>query len=138
MDNQNNDQNNNTLLPSYAKHDGNTLLPSYAKHDGNTLLPSYAKHDCNTLLPSYAKHDGNTLEQTDENNIIIRNIDLFCKFYSEKVLINNIKNISRYDVLRTQPRLSKEFIDNYILTDDDDDITIETLYNYQPYYFVNK
>ena len=128
MDNQNNDQNNNTLLPSCAKHDGNTLLPSYAKHDGNTLLPSYAKHD------------GNTLEQTDENNIIIRNIDLFCKFYSEKVLINNIKNISRYDVLRTQPRLSKEFIDNYILTDDDDDddITIETLYNYQPYYFVNK
>jgi hypothetical protein len=104
MDNQNNDQNNNTLLPSYAKHDGNTL------------------------------------EQTDENNIIIRNIDLFCKFYSEKVLINNIKNISRYDILRTQPRLSKEFIDNYILTDDDDDddITIETLYNYQPYYFVNK
>ena len=128
MDNQNNDQNNNTLLPSYAKHDGNTLLPSYAKHDCNTLLPSYAKHDCNTL------------EQTDENNIIIRNIDLFCKFYSEKVLINNIKNISRYDILRTQPRLSKEFIDNYILTDDDDDddITIETLYNYQPYYFVNK
>jgi hypothetical protein len=108
MDNENNNQNNN-----------------------DTILPSCAKHVCNSP------------EQTDENNIIIRNIDLFCKFYSEKVLINNIKNISRYDVLRTQPRLSKEFIDNYILTDDDDDdddddITIETLYNYQPYYFVNK
>ena len=117
MDNENNNQNNN-----------NTLLPSCAKHDDNTLLPSCAKHVCNSP------------EQTYENNIIIRNIDLFCKFYSEKVLINNIKNISRYDVLRTQPRLSKEFIDNYILTDDDDDddITIETLYNYQPYYFVNK
>ena len=116
MDNENNDQNNNTLLPSCAKHDSNTLLASCAKHDGDTP------------------------EQTDENNIIIRNIDLFCKFYSEKVLINNIKHISKYDVLRTQPRLSKEFIDNYILTDDDDDddITIETLYNYQPYYFVNK
>ena len=86
--------------------------------------------------------NNNHREQTDENNIIIRNVDLFSNFYSEKVLINNINKLSKYDVLRTQPGLSKKFIDEYILIDDeyddeDDDITIETLYNFQPYYFVD-
>jgi hypothetical protein len=79
-------------------------------------------------------------EETNEDNIIIKNIDLFCNFYTEKVLINNINHISTYDIVKTQPRLSNKFIDEYILNDDynNDDVTINTLYNYQPYYFVNK
>jgi hypothetical protein len=74
---------------------------------------------------------------TDQINNIISNIDLFNNLYSEDILKNNINNLSTYDIVRTQKNLSKEFINQYILNTDynDDEVTIETLYNYQPNYF---
>jgi len=74
---------------------------------------------------------------TDQINNIISNIDLFNNLYSEDILKNNINNLSTYDIVRTQKNLSKEFIIQYILNTDynDDEVTIETLYNYQPNYF---
>jgi hypothetical protein len=77
------------------------------------------------------------------NNIIISNIDLLNKRYDESILINNIHRLSLETIVRSQKKLSKEFIDNYILSDKyvkfpEDDITINTLYMYQPYYFSKK
>lgn len=74
---------------------------------------------------------------SDQNNNIISNIDLFNNLYSEDILKKSINNLSTYDIVRTQKNLSKEFIIQYILNTNynDDEVTIETLYNYQPNYF---
>ena len=67
---------------------------------------------------------------------MINNIDLFKNQYVEKVLIANIENFSTYDIVRTQKNLSKKFIRHYILNVEyNDDVTLETIQNYQPQYF---
>lgn len=63
------------------------------------------------------------------------------KKYTEQELINNIDNLYQYIIIRTHKNLSKHFINNYILNSKynscskDEDITMETLYIYQPQYF---
>ena len=67
---------------------------------------------------------------------MLNNIDLFKNQYVEKILIDNIENFSTYDIVRTQKNLSKEFILHYILnTKYNNDVTLETIQNYQPQYF---
>ena len=75
----------------------------------------------------------------NQNNKVINNIDLFKNFqYIEEVLINNIENFSTYDIIRTQKKLSKYFIRNYILNIKyNDEVTLQTIRNYQPHYFTN-
>ena len=53
--------------------------------------------------------------------------------------MDNIDKLSTYDIVRTQQNLSKEFIHQYILnsTYNDDEVTLETLRNYQPQYFMS-
>jgi hypothetical protein len=73
---------------------------------------------------------------TDQDNKSIDNIDLFRNQYIEKVLMDNIDKLSTYDIVRTQQNLSKEFIRQYILNSTyNDEVTLETLQNYQPQYF---
>lgn len=73
---------------------------------------------------------------TDQDNKSIDNIDLFRNQYIEKVLMDNIDKLSTYDIVRTQQNLSKEFIRQYILNSTyNDEVTLETLRNYQPQYF---
>lgn len=73
----------------------------------------------------------------EQNIKIIRNIDLFFNKYSEDILKKSIEHLSTYDIVRTQKNLSKEFIIYYILNTkyNKGEVTIETLYNYQPNYF---
>lgn len=50
--------------------------------------------------------------------------------------MDNIYRLSTYDIVRTQQNLSKEFIRQYILNSTyNDEVTLETLQNYQPQYF---
>ena len=59
----------------------------------------------------------------------------------EQELIKNIDSLFQYIIVRTEKNLSKNFINNYILNpkynscSKDEDITLETLYTYQPQYF---
>ena len=72
----------------------------------------------------------------NQDNNIINNIDLFKNQYNEKVLIDNIENFSLYDIVKTQKKLSKQFIHHYILnTTYNNEVTLETIQNYQPHYF---
>jgi hypothetical protein len=72
----------------------------------------------------------------NKDNNIINNIDLFKNQYNEKVLIDNIENFSLYDIVKTQKKLSKHFIHYYILnTKYNNEVTLETIQNYQPHYF---
>jgi len=71
----------------------------------------------------------------------ITNSTLYEKQYSEQELIDNIDSLYQYIIVRTQKNLSKNFINSYILNSKynscskDEDITLETLYSYQPDYF---
>jgi hypothetical protein len=73
---------------------------------------------------------------TNQDNKSIDNMDLFRNQYTEKVLMDSIDKLSTYDIVRTQQNLSKEFIRQYILNSTyNDEVTLETLQNYQPQYF---
>ena len=73
---------------------------------------------------------------TNQGNKSIDNMDLFRNQYTEKVLMDSIDKLSTYDIVRTQQNLSKEFIRQYILNSTyNDEVTLETLQNYQPQYF---
>jgi hypothetical protein len=74
----------------------------------------------------------------------INDIDLYFNQYDEKILIDNIDNLTPIDIIKTQRNLSGEFIKKYILeskklnndnNDDEDDITMSILYMYQPNFF---
>ena len=58
------------------------------------------------------------MSSDDSNNVIISNFDLkkYENFYSKKVLIKNINNISLDVILSTQ-KLDLDFIVNYILNE---------------------
>jgi len=73
---------------------------------------------------------------TNQDNKSIDNMDLFRNQYTEKALMDSIDKLSTYDIVRTQQNLSKEFIRQYILNSTySDEVTLETLQNYQPQYF---
>ena len=64
----------------------------------------------------------NQINKKDNKNIkIVENIDLFRNQYNEEVLIYNINNLTTYDIVRTQHKLSKEFINQYILNSEYND-----------------
>ena len=71
----------------------------------------------------------------------ITNMHLNYGQYSEEILINSIDKLSVHTILTTQDNLSINFINKYILNKkyhifrEDQDITKETLYIYQPDYF---
>lgn len=69
----------------------------------------------------------------------ISDIDLYYNKYDEKILIENINNLTPMTIIKTQENLSKTFINKYVLPrnypDDEDEITISILYQMQPNYF---
>lgn len=72
----------------------------------------------------------------------VYDINLYFNQYDEKILIDNINNLTPIVIIKTQKNLSKDFIKNYILAkikdcnnSDEDDITISILQMYQPNYF---
>jgi hypothetical protein len=80
--------------------------------------------------------------KTDAN--IIKNIDLYTKQYTEEELAKNIENLFPMTIIKTQKNLSKQFIDEYILTNndyesnDEDNITMSVLNQMQPNYFISQ
>ena len=77
--------------------------------------------------------------------MIITNRDLRVKHdYSVDELIENIDNLFPSIILKTQKKLTNEFIKKYILSEDyaqireDYDITINYLINYYPNYSFNE
>lgn len=67
----------------------------------------------------------------------LEDIDLYFNQYDEKILIENIKNLTPIDIIKTQKNLSKDFIKKYILANDEDDITMSILNMYQPNFFID-
>ena len=82
-----------------------------------------------------------TSATTTNEKIIITNRDLYKKNdYAVEDLIENIDNLFPSTIIKTQKKLTDDFIEKYILSEDyakireDYDITLNDLINYYPNY----
>jgi len=77
------------------------------------------------------------MKSDDKKHLI--NSDLFDNQYREDELIENIDYLFTSTIVKTQKKLSKKFIDEYILNEKyqesrEDDICLDELLRYQPHY----